>query len=729
MHHLLFHLESAERRFTSQNGEDGVIEAIFAAIGTTNRYFVEFGVQDATECNSARLLARDWSGLLMDGDGISRNPRATVQREFVTAENVNSLFGKYGVPREFDLLSIDIDGNDYWVWRAIEYRPRVVVIEYNASVPPTERRTIAYDPSFRWNGTDYCGASLRALAELGSEKGYALVYCERAGVNAFFVERSALPPGFAPRAPEQVYRPPNYFYRGERHPPDPLRRMIDPREQPVALYGLAAAAPMASVAEALAIALKYHQARCIDAAEDLYRRILSADPGHADARHLLGVATYQKGKHEAAAGHLARAIAANPNVAAFHHHLGLVNAALGKLEEARASYSRALELAPDLAEAHNGLGNVFKDLGQPEPAEACYRRALQLKPEFADGHINLGNVLELLGLRTEAAVCYERALALQPEHPNAHWNSALLKLLVGDFERGWPEYEWRWRTNWMKPRRYGQPRWSGERFEGGTLLLHFEQGLGDTIQCVRYAQLVKARGGTVIVQCQDALLGVLAGCPGVDRLVGESESLPPFDLHAPLLSLPMIFGTTVGTIPRVTEYATASPDLVARWRERLSPLAGFKVGISWQGNASYPKDRYRSIPLRFFMALAQVPGVSFVSLQKGAGAAQLAEHRFPVLDFSQELDEAAGPFMDTAAIMKNVDLVITSDTVIPHLAGALGVPAWVALPFAPDWRWLLERDDSPWYPEMRLFRQKALGDWTGVFAEIERALRERASAG
>jgi hypothetical protein len=228
----LTNLESCEKKIFAQNGEDGVIAAIFAAIGTTDRYFVEFGCQDATECNTANLLDQGWSGLLMDGGGVSRNPKAVVEREFITAENINALFDKYHVPDQFDLLSIDIDGNDYWVWQAIRRRPRVVVIEYNASVPAHERRVIAYDPHFRWTGTDYFGASLRALAELGATKGYELVYCERAGVNAFFVARSALPAGFVSQPLEAIYRPPNYFYQGLRHPPDVYRSMIDPLAPP-----------------------------------------------------------------------------------------------------------------------------------------------------------------------------------------------------------------------------------------------------------------------------------------------------------------------------------------------------------------------------------------------------------------------------------------------------------------------------------------------------------------
>jgi hypothetical protein len=219
-----------EKKVYSQNGEDGVLEAIFEVLGVTNRFFVEFGSDDATENNTAYLLERGWTGLLMDAEGISRNPRATVHREQVTAENINALLQKYGVPEAFDLLSIDIDGNDYWVWRRMVCRPRVVVIEYNAHFPPPERRAIAYDPGFSWSATDYFGASLQALYELGERKGYTLVHCEQTGVNAFFVSRDLLPRGFVPRAPAEIYRPPNYLNGNWRWPPDPDRVMIDPEE-------------------------------------------------------------------------------------------------------------------------------------------------------------------------------------------------------------------------------------------------------------------------------------------------------------------------------------------------------------------------------------------------------------------------------------------------------------------------------------------------------------------
>jgi len=227
-------LQLHERKVLSQNGEDGILQAIFQAIGTTNRVFVEFGCEDARECNAAYLLEQGWHGLLMDGGGISRNPRAVVHKEFITAENINMLLQKYGMPEAFDFLSIDIDGNDYWVWKAMTCRPRVVVVEYNASYPPPHRKTIVYDPNFRWTGTDYFGASLRALKELGEQKGYTLVYCENTGANAFFIATAALPAGFVPKPLEAIYRPPNYLNRGWRWPPDPQRVMVDPMPQPVA---------------------------------------------------------------------------------------------------------------------------------------------------------------------------------------------------------------------------------------------------------------------------------------------------------------------------------------------------------------------------------------------------------------------------------------------------------------------------------------------------------------
>ena len=274
--------------------------------------------------------------------------------------------------------------------------------------------------------------------------------------------------------------------------------------------------------------------------------------------------------------------------------------------------------------------------------------------------------------------------------------------------------------------RFRQPRWDGSSLQGQTILLFAEQGLGDTLHFIRYAPLVKQTGATVIVQCQGPLLRLLSTCAGIDCLVPEDAEPPGFDVQAPLPSLPGLARTTLASIPAQLPYLSADPELRVRWQEALSGVRDFKVGIAWQGNTGHKRDRQRSVPLLAFLPLARIPDVRLVSLQKGPGREQLYEHpdHLAVLDMADQL----GDFADTAALMSNLDLVVTVDTAVAHLAGALGLPVWVALPLCPDWRWLLEREDSPWYPSMRLFRQTTLGDWSGVFDRLTRALRQHVAA-
>jgi hypothetical protein len=317
----------------------------------------------------------------------------------------------------------------------------------------------------------------------------------------------------------------------------------------------------------------------------------------------------------------------------------------------------------------------------------------------------------------------EKILRLQPNVAEAHVNRGIALLLKGDMEQGWPEYEWRMRSvEWAAAvKTLPIPLWDGGLLRGRTILLRPEQGLGDTIQFIRYAPLVKQRGGTVVFECPKALKQILAGCPGIDQVVEQGLPLPAgVDVHAHLASLPALLGTTLSNIPATIPYLHADPALEASWREKLAANPGFKIGIAWQGNPSYRGDGQRSVPLTRFATLAGLPGVRLFSLQKGKGCEQVQQvaGQFSVIDLGPRLDETAGAFMDTAAVMKNLDLVITSDTAIAHLAGALGVPVWVALAFIPDWRYLLERTDSPWYPTMRLFRQSTPGDWNGVFERI-----------
>jgi hypothetical protein len=298
-----------------------------------------------------------------------------------------------------------------------------------------------------------------------------------------------------------------------------------------------------------------------------------------------------------------------------------------------------------------------------------------------------------------------------------------VSLLSGDFERGWAEYEWRWKTKDCPRRNFSQATWDGQPLDGKTILLHAEQGLGDVIQVVRYAALVKRRGGVVVVECPRPLLSLLANCEGIDRLVGRGEELPSFDVQASLLSLPGIFHTTLEDLPATIPYLFADPGLAQRWRQELDRIAGFKIGIAWQGSLQNRNDRDRSIPLDCFEPLARCSGVQLLSLQKGAGVEQLPEvtKRFPVTELGSRLED----FMDTAAVLANLDLVVTCDTAVAHLAGALGAAVWVAIPFVPDWRWLLDRSDSPWYPTTRLFRQESRGDWQGVFQRIAVAVGEK----
>jgi hypothetical protein len=304
-------------------------------------------------------------------------------------------------------------------------------------------------------------------------------------------------------------------------------------------------------------------------------------------------------------------------------------------------------------------------------------------------------------------------------------------LVLGNLGAGFPEYEWRRQCKECEfVRVLPGPKWDGSPLDGRTIVLHAEQGLGDTLHFVRYAPLVKKKGGTVIVECQPALTGLLKRTGGIDRLIGQGTALPPYDVQAPLPSLPAILGTTAETVPADIPYVMPDERLVEQWRQELNAVAGFRIGISWQGNRGYKLDKLRSIPLREFAPLAQVEGVRLLNLQKGQGSEQLLElaGRFEVIDWTSRLDEAAEPFMDTAALMKSLDLIITSDTANAHLAGALGVPVWVVLPFAPDWRWQLDREDNPWYPTMRLFRPRHRAGWDEVFQRVAAELRKLVSS-
>lgn len=454
-----------------------------------------------------------------------------------------------------------------------------------------------------------------------------------------------------------------------------------------------------------------------DEAIAAYRRAIACKPTFAEAHNNLGIALRQMGQPEAAVASCREAARLRPELPEAHNNLGSALEELGRYDEAIESLNEALRLRPEFAKAHNNLGIAYWYQGRFDHAAGAYRRAIELTPEMAEAHNNLGNVLRDQGRFDEALASYRQAEELKPNYCDPHWNQSLVWLVQGDLERGWAEYEWRWQLKNFKRRQCPQPLWDGSPLAGRTILLAAEQGLGDTLQFIRYAPLVRQRGAKVLAEVQKPLRRLLGSMTGVDRWLIQGEAMPQFDVYAPLLSLPRLLGTTLANVPADVPYLHAEATLVDHWREEIASLPGFKIGISWQGSPANRTDRGRSIPLECFEALARVPGITLVSLQKGLGSEQIAAvaDRFQVIDFGKRLDEESGPFMDTAAVMRHLDLVVTCDSSLAHLAGALGVRVWIGLMLSPDWRWLLKRDDSPWYPTARLFRQTTVGDWPEVF--------------
>lgn len=468
----------------------------------------------------------------------------------------------------------------------------------------------------------------------------------------------------------------------------------------------------------------------LDEAAACYRRLLELKPDASHAYNNLGAALLGQGKRDEAIACYRRAAALNPRDAAILNNLGEALCAQGKLDEAMGFVLGALELRPDFAAAHNNLGAVFLRLGKLDEAAACFRRALQEAPRDAKALSNLGSALFGQGKLDEAERCLDEAIRLNPQFGAAHAVRASIWLLRGDLERGWAEHEWRWHSALAAPRRrtFQQPLWDGSPLQGRTILLYWEQGFGDTLQFIRYAPLVAQCGGPVVVECQAPLKRLLRNSLGNVTLVDELTPLPPFDVQCPLLSLPFLFRTTLPTIPRHVPYVAADAESIAHWRSKLANEGDvLKVGVTWAGNKDQTNDYNRSMPLDALAPLGQVPAVRFYSLQKGDRSLQAsaaAPAKLPMIDWTEELRD----FADTAGLIANLDLVISVCTSIAHLTGAMGKPVWTLLAFVPDWRWLLGREDSPWYPSMQLFRQPAAGDWASVTQRVADALRQKSVA-
>jgi Flp pilus assembly protein TadD len=437
------------------------------------------------------------------------------------------------------------------------------------------------------------------------------------------------------------------------------------------------------------------------------------------------VAHSKVGRSNAAITCFRRATKIAPDFAAAHYNLGNALGEQGQHGEAITCFLKAIALAPGLAEAHSNLGAALRHQGQLEEAATCYKTAIELAPQFPLAYFNFGTVLEEQRHMDEAAACYRKAINLQPDFAVAHHNLAMVLLTLGDMEAGWQEYEWRWKTPQMagEARNFLQPQWRGEPAVGKTLLIHAEQGFGDNLQFCRYAPLAAARGLRVIMEAPKPLVRLFQSLPGIDQIITAGEPLPSFDLHCPMMSLPLASKTTMATIPAAPAYLFADPAKIKHWQIRLEAAAsqGKRIGLVWagrskKGNRAHVEiDRRRSISLKQLAPFFELPGLLFFSLQKDKSA----EAEFLVIDFMTEMAD----FADTASLIANLDLVISVDTAIAHLAAALGKPVWLLNRFNSDWRWLDGRRGSLWYPSLRLYSQPCPNDWASVVTEISNDLR------
>ncbi len=479
-------------------------------------------------------------------------------------------------------------------------------------------------------------------------------------------------------------------------------------------------------------------------AEALLRKAHRLRPDCPDILNKLGSALWEQGFPAQSEPFFTRACELKPDDWIIRNNLGLAFWDQGRPAEAAECYRQVLNQNPDLLDARMNLGVVLSDLGKFDEALEHLREAVRRDPSSPDRLQNLGMTLGRMGNWAEALEHYDRAIELRPDYAEVHRNRAYGWLSIGDFERGWPEHEWRIKCRKHIGCRIDRPRWNGEPLDGRPILLHAEQGFGDTLQFIRYAALVKERGGLVFVVSQTRALRIVARCAGVDMALDGTSFVPECDVHASLMSLPAIFGTTQSTVPARIPYLSTEPVIVERWRQALAAATGahprtgreptgarvggrgrpLLVGVAWQGSPTNPNDHWRSFPLAKLAPVADVPGVQLVNVQAVDGLEQIAAlaGRFPIIDLESGRRRE---FTDTAAILSLLDLVITPDTAVAHLAGGLGIPVWLAISTVGEWRWMVHREDSPWYPTMRIFRQTALHDWDGVFRRMAEVLRQQ----
>jgi tetratricopeptide (TPR) repeat protein len=457
--------------------------------------------------------------------------------------------------------------------------------------------------------------------------------------------------------------------------------------------------------------------RQLDEAINCYKKAIQYNPNLAAAYNNLGNTFQEQKRYNEAITHYQIALQINPDLADAHLNLGNIYLEKGQYNEAIKHYQETLKLNPSHFESYLNLGTIFQKQGKLDEAITCYQKAIKFNPQFAGNYYNLGIAFQDKRLLDEALGAYKKTIEFDPEFAEAHFSISWINLLLGNFKEGWKGYEWRWKLKEAYQRNFSQLMWDGSDIRGCTILLHAEQGFGDTIQFIRYAPLVAQRGAKVIVECQKELTSLLKNTEGINQIVSYGEPLPDFDIQCPLLSLPLVFNTTLESIPAKIPYISADPLSIEKWKGRIKiDKEKTTIGLVWAGSTTTRKEGYYSCSLEAFAPFAHLNNITLYSLQKGQASEQVAKppNGMKLIDYTEEIHD----FSDTAAFIINLDLIISVDTAVAHLAGAIGRPVWTLLRFSPEWRWMLDRMDSPWYPTMRLFRQPAPGDWGCVIGKV-----------
>ncbi|MBF0328316.1 MAG: tetratricopeptide repeat protein [Nitrospirae bacterium] len=461
----------------------------------------------------------------------------------------------------------------------------------------------------------------------------------------------------------------------------------------------------------------------IDEAVTHYKMAIALEPEFKLAYNNIAEALKEIGCFDEALYYLQQVLKIEPNYTAAHMTMGNIFTAMRRLDDALDSYHNALDIEPHNHYALYNMANIRKITGSISEAIDIYREALKLKPDYSDAWSNLGAAFKSCGNISEAITCYRKAIELSPDNEDAHLNYAIALLLSGNFEEGWQEYEWRLKTRNVYCRKNCK-EWSGDTLNGETILLYADQGYGDTLQCARYIPMVKAMGaGKIILECQPELISLMRSIDCIDHISPRKSELANFDLCSALFSLPRIFNKN--NIPASVPYLKADEKTIGKWSERIKSVGeSIRVGLVWAGSPTYREDKFRSLDLKTLLPLLTLKdcGISFFSLQTGAAANEIMDipENLRPIELSGEIND----FSDTAAIMEQLSLIITVDTASAHLAGALGEPVWTLIPEDPDWRWLLERNDSPWYPTMLLFRKEKNDDWQNLILRLSTKLKK-----